>query len=160
MIYALVTTGEDGTYIADNFVTRDVLPDVKMWPWTYGTLGIILNSCTIDFPFTLEGQNNIQQSAFDLNTAWIHTINDFEMNNITEGFDFDPLAQSELAIQEIITNPKKMMFGQYLQANSAKLLHQTLDDENMPMNKRLSLITDLLKKSTEYLTCNYKMLTN
>ena len=152
-----MTTG-DGTYIADNFVTRDVLPDVKMWPWAYGTMGIILNYCTIDFPFTLEGEKNLQQTAFDLNTAWIHTINDFEMNNITEGFDFDPLTQSELAIQEIITNPKKMMFGQYLQANSAKLLHQTLDDDKMPMNKRLSLITDLLKKSTEFLTCNYEML--
>ena len=39
MVYALITDGEDNTYIADNFVTRDVMPDFESWPWTYGTLG-------------------------------------------------------------------------------------------------------------------------
>ena len=41
MVYALITDGEDNTYIADNFVTRDVMPDFESWPWTYGTLGTL-----------------------------------------------------------------------------------------------------------------------
>ena len=39
IVYSLITTSKDGTYIANNFVTRDVLPDLEKWPWTYATIG-------------------------------------------------------------------------------------------------------------------------
>ena len=55
LMYGLITSGDDGSYIANNYVSRDFLPDVKLWPWAYGTLGMIFNHCDIDFPFTLEG---------------------------------------------------------------------------------------------------------
>jgi hypothetical protein len=158
LVYALVTTGEDGSYIADNFVSRDVLPDVKMWPWTYGTLGMILNHCKIDLPFTLEGQNNVLDLSYALTDAWKITISDFESGfrtNHSDSFMFDPLVQSESAIMEILTNQKKMIFGQYLQASASKLLHQTLDNEKLPKNHRFSLIKLLLEEATKYISCNY-----
>jgi hypothetical protein len=158
LMYGLITTGEDGTYIADNFLSRDVLPEVKMWPWTYGTLGMILNHCNTDFTFTLEGQDDVIDLIYTLANAWRVIIRDFESNfrpNESDSFMFDPLVQSESAIQEILANEKKMMFGQYLQASSSKLLHQTLDNENLPKNHRFSLIKLLLEEATKHMSCNY-----
>jgi len=158
LIYALLTTGEDGTYIADNFVSRDVLPDVQMWPWTYGTLGMILNHCTIDFPFTLEGQNNVIALTTTLTDAWKVIISNFERGlktNNSDIFNFDPLVQGKSAIQDILVHQKKMIFGQYLQASASKLLHETLDVENWPKNHRFFLIKLLLEETKKYMSCNY-----
>jgi len=157
LMYALITSGDDGTYIAGNFVSRDVLPDIRLWPWTYGTLGIILNNCKIDFPSTLNGQKTIVDLTSTLTDAWRIVINNFENNfkaSHYDGFMFDPLAQSESGIKEILANEKKMIFGQYLQASSSKLLHQTLDAEDLPKNRRFSLIKLLLKEVKKHLLCN------
>merc|ERR1712241_1667207 len=37
-VYFLVTNGDDGSYIVDNFVSREVLPDLDMWKYTYASL--------------------------------------------------------------------------------------------------------------------------
>lgn len=158
LIYALLTTGEDGTYVADNFVSRDVLPDVAMWPWTYGTLGMILNHCTIDFPSTLEGQNNVIALTSTLTDAWRVIIRNFGRGLKTHRSDiitFNPLVQGQSAIQEILDNPKKMIFGQYIQTRASKLLHQTLDNKNLSKNQRFSLIKLLLEEARKYMLCNY-----
>jgi len=158
LMYGLITTGEDGTYIADNFLSRDVLPEVKMWPWTYGTLGMILNHCNTTFTFTLEGQTAVIDLTYTLANAWRVIIRDFDSNfkpNDSDSFMFEPLVESESAMQEILANEKKMMFGQYLQASSSKLLHQTLDNENLPKNHRFSLIKLLLKEATKHMSCNF-----
>ena len=38
-VYWLITTGNDGSYIADNFVARHELPKFEEWPYTYATIG-------------------------------------------------------------------------------------------------------------------------
>ena len=38
-VYWLITSGKDGSYIADNFVARHELPKFEEWPYTYATLG-------------------------------------------------------------------------------------------------------------------------
>merc|ERR1711974_558814 len=101
------------------------------------------NHCNIDFPFTLEGQNSVSDLTASLTDAWRVIINDFENDfktDCSDCFVFDPMVQSESAIQEILANQKKMNFGQYLQASSSKLLHQTLDKEDLPNNHRFYLI--------------------
>ena len=43
-VYFLITSGLDGSYIANNFVSKHELPDFEKWPMTYATLGNILFS--------------------------------------------------------------------------------------------------------------------
>ena len=38
-VYFLITSGLDGSYIANNFVSKHELPDFEKWPMTYATLG-------------------------------------------------------------------------------------------------------------------------
>lgn len=59
LVYFPITTGLDGSYVVDNFVSRDVLPDFEKWPWTYGTIGIILKSCQIDYQYSVEGDKQL-----------------------------------------------------------------------------------------------------
>merc|ERR1712218_57590 len=110
----------------------------------------ILNQCIIDFPFSLEGQNEVEALTSALNDTWRVVINDFKngmkMKN-AERIHFDPLIQSKSAIQEILINQKKMFFGQSLQASTSRLLHQTLDDESLSKNYRFSIITLLLEET-------------
>jgi hypothetical protein len=160
IVYALITTGEDGSYIANNFVTRDVLPDLEKWPWTYATLGIVLKSCSTEYPFTLEGQKQMYDMIVKLTGQWNNAIVKFGKgeNAIIDEFSFDPLSQSQMALQEILMNKEKMWFAQFLQARSAKLLHQYLDSDNLSLDKQFALIKSLLMIAKEFLVCDYNML--
>ena len=50
LVYFLITNGMDGSYIVNDFVSRDVLPVFEKWPLTYATLAGILMSCDIGDP--------------------------------------------------------------------------------------------------------------
>ena len=43
-VYFLITSGLDGSYIANNFVSKHELPDFEKWPMAYATLGNIFFS--------------------------------------------------------------------------------------------------------------------
>ena len=49
-VYFMITSGKDGSYIADNFVARHELPKYEDWPYTYATMALILNSHDIELP--------------------------------------------------------------------------------------------------------------
>ena len=165
LMYGLITSGEDGSYIANNYVSRDFLPDVKMWPWAYGTLSMIFNHCDIDIPFTLEGQMMVDDLALTLDNSWREIINDFESGsnrNHSESFVFDPLAESKQTMAKILVNqnPNQIMFAQKIQSRFAKLLHQTLDDETLAKSQKFSLIKTLLEEASKHISCNFDNMLN
>ena len=165
LVYGLITSGDDGSYIANNYVSRDFLPDVKMWPWAYGTLSMIFNHCDIDIPFTLEGQKSVNDLALTLDSSWREIINDFESGlnkNHSESFVFDPLTESRQTMEKILLNqnPNQMMFAQTIQSRLAKLLHQTLDDETLAKSQKFSLIKILLEEASKHISCNFGNMCN
>ena len=40
-VYFIITSGQDGSYIVNDFVSKHELPDFEKWPMTYVTLGNI-----------------------------------------------------------------------------------------------------------------------
>ena len=155
LVYTPVTNGEDGTYIVDNFVSRDVLPDVEKWPLTYGTLGVILKSCNIDIPFTLEGEQKLMSLSNELFSAWKKAIFYKSYKNGIEKFEFDPLVESATGVEVIFSDLRKFRFAQYLQGTTAKFLHEYLDDENTPLNERFTMIKSILDITKDVITCDF-----
>ena len=95
-----------------------------------------------------------------LSSQWNNAIMKFGKgeNAIIDKFSFDPLSQSQTAMEEILMNKEKMWFAQSLQAMSAKMLHQHLDVHNLSSDKRFALIKSLLIIAKEFLVCDYEML--
>jgi len=155
-IYFIITNGQDGTYIADNFVSRDVMPDFEKWPLTYGTIGHILASCEINFPLdTVDAAQQLGWEIKDLTENWrlaISNIDDLEEAN---DFKFDHLAWIQLGNEAVMQNKEQMTFGQKLDKFGAKLLHEVLDDNNLPLPKRHALIKKIRNITMQSFTCNF-----
>ena len=47
-VYLMITSGMDGSYIADNFVARHELADFWAWPYTYVTIALALNATDVN----------------------------------------------------------------------------------------------------------------
>jgi len=128
-------------------------------------LGMILNHCEINFPFTLQGNTMVDDITSNLYSTWIGIINDFERNpktNLSEPFVFDPLAESKQAMETILLNQNEnqMMFARKIQSRFAKLLHQTLDDKTLAKNKKFSLIKTLLEEASKHISCKFDNMWN
>ena len=113
-----------------------------------------MNSCKIDDQLTLMAHKQLDQIASKLADAWKSTITNFEHNNESD-FTFNPLEQSQMAVQEILSNEGKMRFGQLLQARGSELLHRHLEDETIQDKRRFSLIKDLLQTTKKFFNCDY-----
>ena len=46
-VYYLITSGNDGSYFVDGFVSRHELPEMDKWPYTYSTIGHVLKSAKV-----------------------------------------------------------------------------------------------------------------
>ena len=84
-VYFMITSGKDGSYIADNFVARHELPKYEDWPYTYATMALILNSHEIELPMqSIEDDKRFEDIAMQLAGTWQHAINEhvFDANNL------------------------------------------------------------------------------
>jgi len=154
--YFIITKGQDGSYIADNFVSRDIMPDFEKWPLTYATLGYILTSCEIDYPIdSHQAAAQLAHDTQDLTENWRHAILNFETLETLDDFMFDHSTWIQLGQQEILKDKKKMKFAQKLDAFGAKLLHQVLDDNNLPLGKRHALIRKIINITQQSFVCNF-----
>ena len=104
-VYYLITSGNDGSYIVDGFVSRHELPEMEKWPYTYATIGHVLKSAKVTIPtdnyvgkcaffkvydqgpleisflpfLDFIGDAKVHMLAQDLVYKWICVLKDFEM---------------------------------------------------------------------------------
>ena len=149
-VYWLITSGKDGSYIADNFVARHELPKYEDWPYTYATMALILNSHDIELPMqSIEDDKRFEDIAMQLAGTWQHAINEhvFDANNLLSIDPFEVLA----TIPEIATKPSKLKLAQFLLQIGSPRLHVALEDENKSLDQKLSLMKDIYDKSEAFL---------
>ena len=162
VVYFLITSGTDGSYIVDDFVSRHELPDFYSWPLTYATLGLVVLSSKISLPVdTLENDAILASTIEDLVKLWKLTIyvhenclfedETFESSGDDFFFNYqDVLENSHELVAEIVSNPSKMRAAQYLNMFGAKVLHDILDDEKTQESKRFSLMRTLISVSQTF----------
>jgi len=157
--YFIITTGRDGSYIADNFVSKDVLPDFEKWPLTYATLGHIVTSCKTDYAIdTYRAVDRLGRETGVLANNWRVAISDLDNLESLDDYVFDQSAWIKLGQQEILGDKEKMRFAQLLNANGAKLLSQVLDDNTIPLGKRHALVQKIKDITQQSLSCNFVVL--
>ena len=154
-VYFIITAGEDGSYIVDNFVSRHELSDFEKWPMTYATLGFISMSCHLNFSVETYAEDVIlAKHVQDLIKQWklaifyLQDLNDRHLilETIEESKEdiWDIFAvlsdEKNKALKEIINDKNKMRFAMHLNSYGAKILHEALDNEKVPHNQRIALM--------------------
>ena len=81
-----MTSGLDGSYIADNFVSRSGMPDFSTWPYSYSTLSLVLSATDINNGTALpdetyEDHQRIRRYAKNTVAHWKSIIEYFENNH-------------------------------------------------------------------------------
>ena len=166
VVYFIITSGRDGSYIANGFVSRHELPDFQAWPMTYGTLGLILASCQIDFPVDTIAKDNILASEIlDLVKLWKLTLVYYESDVQSTDFDADEigctddvnnvLAMSSEMLANIVNNQCKMKVAQYLNMFGAKVLHDFLENDKIAVKKRMECAKTIVIITQNYFQCTF-----
>jgi len=160
-VYFLITDGDDGSYIVDNFVSRFVLPSMieeyEEWKYTYATLGYILKSCEIESNLdSIEEVNELVSKIKDMVFKWKSAIETFDSLQALYGLDLSKfLSMRDEGQEEILSNNKKMTFNRFLNKLGAKLLYQVLDDESKDKGKRIRLIKTIIDITNQSFECNF-----
>ena len=120
-----------------------------------------MTSCEIDHPVdTLEEDAQLGMMAKDLTILWKLTI--FHFKTISYGdevnfSEFNPLSilqkKNEL-LEEIVNDKIKMRFGQFLNTFGAKMLHEHLDDQSVPLKRRFELMKLIVSVTKTFLSKN------
>lgn len=164
-VYFIITSSMDGSYIVNNFVSRHELPDIEKWPMTYATLGLILKSCNLKLPVETYSQDIIlAQKVQDLIKQWklaIFCIIDLAHENLIETLEESVATNHEMfevfsgdknkALYQIINKRGQMKFAMYLNIYGAKILHDVLDDEKIPLNCQISLMKIIIAVTENFL---------
>ena len=159
-----ISSGKDGSYIVDDFVSRHELPDFYSWPLTYATLGLIVLNSNISFPVdTLENDAILASTIEDLVKLWKLTIyvhenclpepedETFESSVNENVLNYqDVLENSHELVAEIVNDQSKMRATQFLNMFGAKILHEVLDDEKTKESKRFALMRTLVSVSQTF----------
>ena len=124
-------------------------------------LGLIMTSCEIDHPVdTLEEDAQLGMIAKDMTKLWKLTIfhfKTFSYGDEVNFSEFDPLSilqkKNEL-LEKIVNDPSKMRFGQFLNTFGAKMLHEHLDDQSVPLKRRFELIKLIVSVTKTFLSKN------
>ena len=148
-VYFLITSGKDGSYIANNFVARHELARFEDWPFTYATMALVIQKSEIENPVdSIEDDNIFMEVAVGQVNVWKSAINDhvFDPNNI---ISIDPV-ETVAKIPEMLT-PSKLKLAEYLTELGSKLLHDAFEGENMNQNKRLSLMKHIIDYSDAFI---------
>ena len=165
-VYFIITSGMDGSYIVDNFVSRHELPDFEKWPMTYATLGLILMKSCQHLKLSAETYSEdiiLAKKVQDLIKQWKLAIfyvdnlaNEHLIENLEESDAIDEMFKifssgKNRALDQIINNKGQMRFAMYLNSYGAKILHDSLDDEKIPLNHRISLMKIIIAVTENFL---------
>ena len=120
-----------------------------------------MTSCEIDHPVdTLEEDAQLGMMAKDLTKLWKLTIfhfKTFSYGDEVNFSEFNPLTilqkKNEL-LEEIVNNKSKMRFGQFLNTFGAKMLHEHLDDQSVPLKRRFELMKLIVSVTKTFLSKN------
>ena len=120
-----------------------------------------MTSCEIDHPVDhLEEDAQLGMMAKDLTNLWKLTIfhfKTFSYGDEVNFSEFDPLSilqkKNEL-LEEIVNDRSKMRFGQFLNTFGAKMLHEHLDDQSVPLKRRFELMKLIVSVTKMYLSKN------
>ena len=123
--------------------------------------GQIMTSCKIDHPVdTIEKDAQLGILAKDLTKLWKLTF--FHFKTFSYGYEVNfsevnPLSilqkKNEL-LEKIVNDPSKMRFGQFLNTFGAKMLHEHLDDQSVPLKRRFELMKLIVSVTKMYLSKN------
>ena len=160
IVYFIITSRSDGSYIVDNFVSRHELPDFQAWPMTYGTLGLVLASCQLDFFVdTIANDSILAATIQDLVKLWKLTLFYYKNYLPETHFDQDEIGSSDInnvlahsteMLADIVNNQCKMRVAQYLNMFGAKILHDFLDNGKIAIQKRLTCMRTIVTVTQNY----------
>ena len=149
-VYFILTSGQDGSYIVDNFVSQDFLPVFDLWPMTYATIGAVLTSPLIKMEpiSSYEHDKRLQALTKSIAQSWTDIIARFDWTIAADSLeDFDPTTLWEEQDQLLKSIEEKGLFplAQVLNSRCAKILHATLDNEKVPLAQRVKLMQELVQ---------------
>ena len=156
LVYYILTSGDDGTYIVDNFVSVDELPDFDLWPMTYATIGQILVLPGLNLPDlkNIDDDNLVMALAKELTQDWKRIISSFDFENVfpvSKDIEIGKLWEDKAELMRLIASDGKMPFAMHLNSFGAKILHQTLDDEKIAISTRIALMQEIVMETMKKL---------
>jgi len=147
-VYFLITSGKDGSYIANNFVARHELPNYEDWPFTYATMELVIQKSEIENPVdSIEDDDIFNALAVGLVSIWKSAIEDhvFDPKNI---ISIDPV-ETVATIQDNLT-PSKLKLAEDLMQLGSEILHEAFSNEIMTYKKKLSLMKHIIDYSNAF----------
>ena len=151
-VYWLITSGKDGSYIADNFVARHEMPKFEEWPFTYATIGLVLNSSNLeDLPMdSIEDDAKFEVISSQLVDLWKNAVENFVYDSsLVNSCDPLELIKSGSIVDSL--TPSKLKIAQLLLQNVSKYLHDVLDNDDLDLNERCSLMNHIVDQSEAFL---------
>ena len=158
-VYWLITSGKDGSYIADNFVARHELPKFEEWPYTYATIGLVLSSSNlVEFPMdSIEDDTYYEVISSQLAKLWREVIKYHVFDSSPVNF-CDPFEVIRNTVQNL--TPSKLKIGQLLLQKVSQYLHEVYEDEHLQHNERCSLMNSIVDQSEAFLRDEYAVKKN
>ena len=146
-VYFLVTSGKDGSYIADNFVTWDESPKLEEWKYTYATIELVVQFLPIELP--VDDYGKLKIIASELGNIWEQAIKDhvFDSSNLISIDPVEVLDKNKFAKE---LSPSKVKLAQYLLETESENLHDVYSKESMSKEEKLSLMKDIVDKSEAF----------
>ena len=146
-VYFLVTSGNDGSYIANNFVTWDESPKLEKWKYSYATVEMVVQFLPNEL--SVEEYYKLEDIAIELGNIWDQAIMDhvFDPNNLVSIDPVDVLDKNKFS-EEL--SPSKVKLAQYLLETESEKLHDAFSKESMSKEEKLSLMKDIVVKSEAF----------
>ena len=151
-VYWLITSGKDGSYIADNFVARHEMPKFEEWPFTYATIGLVLNSSNLEnLPMdSIEDDAKFEAISSQLADLWKNAVEKHVYDSsLVNSCDPLELIKSGSIVDSL--TPSKLKIAQLLLQNVSKYLHDVLDNDDLDLNERCSLMNSIVDQSEAFL---------
>ena len=151
-VYWLITTGKDGSYIADNFVARHEMPKFEEWPFTYATIGLVLNSSNLEnLPMdSIEDDAKFEAISSQLADLWKNAVEKHVYDSsLVNSCDPLELIKSGSIVDSL--TPSKLKIAQLLLQNVSKYLHDVFDNDDLDQNERCSLMNSIVDQSEAFL---------
>lgn len=146
-VYFLVTSGNDGSYIANNFITWDESPKLENWKYTYATVEMVVQFLPNEL--SVEEYYKLEDIAIELGNIWDQAVMDhvFDPNNLVTIDPVDVLDKNKFSGELC---PSKVKLAQYLLETESEKLHRAFIKESMSKEEKLSLMKDIVDKSEAF----------
>ena len=159
-MYYLITTGESGSYIVNNFVSHETIPKFSEWPNTYGFLGMILLNADLT-PYedeTPESFNEMAKLTMDLCDEWSIEVLNYSTRNgkcpsnpeeIFKNFQ-NPNFETGHILKTVANSNLLVNFGMDLNRCSAGFLNTFLDNDQYSDDEKNCLMNNLIEIAGDF----------